>query len=130
MPCQVVCVRRDRLRPVGTMLMDENMRWKDGMPESVHPISKRNFGRMVNPETSNGFYIITILDRDPEEMKPILEESEDDSEHVFPHRRKWRFHIENMPAGIRRTLRETGRCEVSMDQIRKHIKHQRTEEMI
>jgi hypothetical protein len=127
MPCQVVCVRGDG--PVNVEGHD-NMRWKAGMPVLVFPLHEWNLGREVDPSTSDKFFIVTILDRDVDEMKVIIERSEIDREQTNPHLREWRFFLDSMPLRIRRRIDATGRCDISMDQIRKHVRHQRSGEAL
>lgn len=129
MPCQVICKRGDQWWPIG---QDESPRYLDGMLLRVAPITDWSLGREADPETSESrpFYILTVLDADVEQMKAVIEQMEDEREHIGPRRRSWRFNTKSLPANIRRRLVETGRCDVTMDQIRRHVRHSRTGEML
>ena len=106
------------------------MRWKAGMPVQVFPFGEWSLGREVDPETSDKFFIVTILDRDVDEMKELLEHGESRDAEPHPHMRSHRFFLDSLPTRHRRKIEATGRCEITLDQVRKHIRHQRTGEAI
>ena len=104
-------------------------RWSKGDPVIARPIGA-GWGRMEDPDTAprRTFVIVTITDLPVVTANAFIHDMDEDEENQNNPRaiRAYRFLVDNLPAGVRQQLRETGRYTTNKAAIRAYIRHRRT----
>lgn len=120
MACEVIVIRGDRPGP------ENPMRWSHGHPVVVRPAGWR-WGREELPEAGK-FWIIEVPDADVQDLQPLLESMDTDEEGNPLHIRLWKMHLGDLPQEARAALETHGRVEIRYQDMREHVRNERTHE--
>jgi hypothetical protein len=130
MACQLLVKRYDNENPPGEMPI--GMNWTRGLVVNIIPYYV-TLGEMVDPDKTDFFLIIVVLDMDKDEMDFLLDapirEGPHDPFDPATSRRIWKLYVDEFPTSMLTPLNQVGRLEVTVSQLRGYIRNQETGEV-